>query len=164
MQKKLIAVAVAGLLSGAAAFAQDKQDKIEWNSLPLSDAFVFGDGARKIAIFSDPTCVSCRALERDLDRVPGIAVYYLPVTTDAESSEKNRAIACSPDPREAWRAWMVGGVQPPPAPENCIAEAAARNKNFAKLHGINVVPTAIFEDGGRVVGAAAIKSALAVSK
>lgn len=160
--KKLIAVFAAGLLSGAPA----AQEKIEWNSLPMQDAFVFGVGSRRVAIFSDPACLPCRMLERDLEK-RGIAVFVFPVISDKdkESAELNRAIACAPNPAEAWQNWMTAGIQPPAREEeNCIAEAAARNKNFAKTRSINVVPTAIFEDGTRAVGAAAIKSALAGSK
>jgi thiol:disulfide interchange protein DsbC len=134
---------------------QNELAKIDWNALPLQDAIVFkkGEGKRKLAVFVDPNCGFCKRLEAEIDKIDNITVYYLPTSIlGKDSVEKNRAIACAPNPTEAYRAWMKDGTHPPAAPETCKAEAASRNTDYAKSHGVHGTPTMYFADGSRMVG------------
>ena len=52
-------------------------NKIDFASLPFANAIkvVKGNGARKIAVFSDPNCPYCKKLETTLQSVDNVTVY-----------------------------------------------------------------------------------------
>lgn len=129
---------------------------IPFGSLPLEWAFkrVKGTGARKIAIFEDPDCPYCKALEQTLAGMDNLTVYvflYPIEQLHPDAAAKSRAVWCAKDRVKAWDEVMRTGLAPANAVEcdNPIAKII----NFAKRHGITGTPTTILADGRRLVGA-----------
>lgn len=134
----------------------DKLSAIDWNELPLQDAMVVrqGSGARKMAVFADPNCGYCKHFERDLLNVKDVTVYtFLMPILGPDSTAKSRDIWCAKEPMETWRAWMIEGVQPPKAAEDCDTSALQRNLLLSRKHRIMGTPALFFEDGTRKPGA-----------
>ena len=146
----------------------DKLMAIDFDSLPLADAFtmVRGNGKRKLAVFEDPNCGYCKRFERDLQGVDNVTVYlFLYPILGPDSTEKSRNIWCARDKAKAWSDWMLRDQVP--ARANCDASALTRNTEFGRKHRINGTPTLVFTDGTRVPGAiptAQIEKLLAESK
>ncbi|GAB7538777.1 DsbC family protein [Burkholderia sp. 22PA0099] len=130
-------------------------NKVDFASLPLNNAikYVKGNGARKIAVFSDPNCPYCKRFESTLRSMDNITVYTFlyPVLTP-DSTVKSKAIWCASDRAKSWENWMVGH-QAPTGPGNC--DTSALDKNLALGRGLNVTgtPTIILADGTRLPGA-----------
>jgi thiol:disulfide interchange protein DsbC len=125
---------------------------VPFASLPLSLAIktVKGNGARKIAVFSDPLCPFCHRLEASLVPVTNVTIYsfLLPL----EQSDRQAAqIWCSPDRSAALAAWMLKH-RTPPGKADCPTPIARIKKLAAQLH-IQVTPTIIFANGQVVPGA-----------
>ncbi|WP_334026473.1 DsbC family protein [Burkholderia gladioli] len=144
-------------------------NKVDFASLPLNNAikYVKGNGARKIAVFSDPNCPYCKRFESTLQSMDNITVYTFlyPVLTP-DSTVKSKAIWCASDRAKSWENWMVGH-QPPSGAGNC--DTSALDKNLALGRGLNVTgtPTIILADGTRLPGAVSadqLSSALAAVK
>lgn len=132
----------------------DKLTAINFDSLPLKDAFtmVHGNGKRKMAVFEDPNCGYCKRFERDLKKVDNVTVYlFLYPILSADSSEKSRNIWCAKDKVKAWEDWMLRDKTP--ASANCDASAVTRNVELGRKYKITGTPTIIFTDGSRVPGA-----------
>nr|WP_315425827.1 DsbC family protein [uncultured Albidiferax sp.] len=133
---------------------QDKLLAIDFDALPLKDAFVIvrGNGKRKLAVFEDPNCSYCKRFERDLQKVGDITIYlFLYPILGADSVQKSRNLWCAPDKAKAWQDWMVKD-HASPAPD-CDAAALARNVAFGKKYKITGTPTLLLHDGTRVPGA-----------
>lgn len=144
-------------------------NKVDFASLPLNNAikYVKGNGARKIAVFSDPNCPYCKRFESTLQSMDNITVYTFlyPVLTP-DSTVKSKAIWCASDRAKSWENWMVGH-QSPSGAGNC--DTSALDKNLALGRGLNVTgtPTIILADGTRLPGAVSadqLNSALAAVK
>ncbi|MDC6131348.1 DsbC family protein [Burkholderia gladioli] len=144
-------------------------NKVDFASLPLNNAikYVKGNGARKIAVFSDPNCPYCKRFESTLQSMDNITVYTFlyPVLTP-DSTVKSKAIWCASDRAKSWENWMVSH-QPPSGAGNC--DTSALDKNLALGRGLNVTgtPTIILADGTRLPGAVSadqLNSALASVK
>lgn len=144
-------------------------NKVDFASLPLNNAikYVKGNGARKIAVFSDPNCPYCKRFESTLQSMDNITVYTFlyPVLTP-DSTVKSKAIWCAADRAKSWENWMVSH-QPPSGAGNC--DTSALDKNLALGRGLNVTgtPTIILADGTRLPGAVSadqLNSALASVK
>ena len=132
----------------------EKLTAIDFNSLPLKDAFtiVRGDGKRKLAVFEDPNCGYCKRLEADLQKVNNVTIHmFLYPILSKDSTDKSKNIWCAKDKARAWNDWMLRDVQP--AAASCDAAALTRNVEFGKKHKITGTPTLIFADGSRVPGA-----------
>lgn len=129
---------------------------IPFNSLPLDWAFkrVKGTGARRIAIFEDPDCPFCKALEQTLAGMDNLTVYvflYPIEQLHPDAVAKSRAIWCAKDRAKAWNEAMHTGLAPT-ASANCD-NPIAKIADFAKRHRITGTPTTILEDGRRLIGA-----------
>ncbi|WP_186223877.1 DsbC family protein [Burkholderia gladioli] len=144
-------------------------NKVDFASLPLNNAikYVKGNGARKIAVFSDPNCPYCKRFESTLQSMDNITVYTFlyPVLTP-DSTVKSKAIWCASDRAKSWENWMVSH-QPPSGAGNC--DTSPLDKNLALGRGLNVTgtPTIILADGTRLPGAVSadqLNSALAAVK
>ncbi|WP_455153149.1 DsbC family protein [Cupriavidus basilensis] len=129
---------------------------IPWDRLPLHLAIkrIKGDGTRRIAIFEDPDCPYCKALEQTLSGIDDVTVYVLLYPIDElhpHAADKSKAVWCAKDRVKAWDDIMRTGVAPPNAGtcEVLIAKIA----EFAKQHRIFGTPTMILSDGRRLVGA-----------
>ena len=133
----------------------EKINEIAWDSLPLDLAIkrVKGKGTRRIAIFEDPDCPYCKALEKTLSEIDDVTVYVMlyPIASlHPQATDKSKAIWCAKDPGKAWEEAVSTGVAPAGSAtcETPIAKLAA----FAQQHRITGTPTTILSDGRRVVG------------
>ncbi|WP_295640810.1 DsbC family protein [uncultured Methylibium sp.] len=151
---------------------QDRLNKlygIDFDKLPLKDAVVWktGTGARRIAVFSDPNCGYCKRFERELAGVKDLTVYtFLVPVLGGDSPEKVNAIWCAKDPTQAYRNWMVDGVEPPKLLGACKSSPIERNVALGRKHRVQGTPAIFFEDGTRVPGmlnAAQLEKQLAAS-
>lgn len=132
----------------------DKLTAIDFQSLPLKDAFIIvrGNGKRKLAVFEDPNCGYCKRFERDLQKVDNITVYlFLYPILGQDSVDKSRNIWCAKDRAKAWQDAMLR--EQPAATANCDTSALQRNVELGRKHKINGTPTLITTDGNRVPGA-----------
>lgn len=132
----------------------DKLSAIQFDSLPLKDAFtiVRGNGKRKLAVFEDPNCGYCKRFEEGLQQVNNVTVYmFLYPVLGPNSVEKSKTIWCTKDKAKTWSDWMLKGVEPSSA--KCDSTAVDRNVQLGKKHKINGTPTLIFADGTRIPGA-----------
>lgn len=115
---------------------------------------VKGKGERRIAIFEDPDCPYCKALEKTLQEIDNLTIHIFLFPIDQlhpQAAAKSRAVWCAPDPAKAWSEIMRSGAVPK-GPADCanpIADIAA----FARQHRINGTPTMVLADGRRLVGA-----------
>lgn len=132
----------------------DKLTAIDFQSLPLKDAFtiVRGNGKRKLAVFEDPNCGYCKRFERDLQKVDNITVYlFLYPILGQDSVDKSRNIWCAKDRVKAWQDAMLRDQAL--ASTNCDISALQRNVELGRKYKINGTPTLITTDGNRVPGA-----------
>ncbi|MEY4416621.1 MAG: hypothetical protein RIQ53_3914, partial [Pseudomonadota bacterium] len=147
----------------------DKLTAIDFDRLPLKDAFVIrqGSGARKLVVFSDPNCGYCKRLEKDLLALKDVTIYtFLYPILGADSTAKSRDIWCAKDPGKTWRGWMIDGETPTKAMGNCDVAAVQRNVELGRKYRVQGTPAVVFEDGSRAPGAipaAQIESRLAAA-
>lgn len=134
----------------------ERLSAVDFAELPLADAFLVkqGAGTRKLVVFADPNCGYCKRFERDLAGIADLSVYtFLLPILGPDSQTKSRDVWCASDPAKTWRAWMLDGVVPPPAPAGCDADALQRNLALAQKHRVKGTPAVVFEDGTRKPGA-----------
>ncbi len=134
----------------------EKLTAIDFNALPLKDAFtiVRGSGKRKMAVFEDPNCGYCKRFDADLQKINNVTVHlFLYPILSKDSMDKSRNVWCAKDKGKTWNDWMLNDVTPPAAAASCDATNLARNVEFGKKHKINGTPTLFFADGSRVPGA-----------
>ncbi len=134
----------------------DRLKAVAWSDLPLKDAMTArqGTGARKMAVFADPNCGFCKHFERDIATMKDVTIYtFLMPILGPESTARSRDIWCAKDPQQAWRAWMLDGVQPPKAAASCDSSVLDRNLALSRKHRITGTPALFFEDGTRRQGA-----------
>ena len=133
-----------------------KLTAIDFKTLPFKDSItiVKGDGKRKMAIFEDPNCGFCKRFEADLKNVDNVTMHvFLYPVLGPDSQKKSKDIWCTPDKSKAWHDWMVNGVVPPSAPENCDTSAIDRTVAFGQANKITGTPTSYFVSGVRTPGA-----------
>ena len=131
--------------------------KIDFSTLPLNQAIkvVQGNGARKIAIFSDPDCPFCKRLEQqELVKLDNVTIYtflYPLEQLHPDAARKSRLIWCAPDRAKAWHNWVLNNQLPKNAGdcETPIEKVAGLGKSL----GVNSTPTIFMSNGRRVQGA-----------
>jgi thiol:disulfide interchange protein DsbC len=138
---------------------------IDFSKLPFELAVkkVIGNGARKLAIFTDPNCGFCKRLEKELMQIDNITIYQFMYPIFPGSDEKVRAVWCSKDRVKAWDELMQHDVMPPAG--NCETPTAQVLALGKKLK-INGTPGLIFADGTSNPGympAAELEKALAAT-
>jgi thiol:disulfide interchange protein DsbC len=132
-------------------------NRIKWSDLNPANAFkvVRGNGARQLAIFSDPNCGYCKRLEKSLQQLDNVTIYtYLIPILSADSVQKSKQIWCSTDPNKTYIDWMINGTAPN-GKSDCT-NPLDKNIAFAKTYGITGTPTIFFTDGSRFPGAVQI--------
>ena len=137
--------------------ALDDRDSIKFTQLPLDKAIktVRGNGERVVAVFADPDCPYCHALEKELAGLNDITIYtflYPLTSVHPDSLNKARAIWCAPDPSQAWHAWMILD-QGAPAPAADCKDPIADLQSLGMRMNIASTPIVYLEDGHRVSGA-----------
>ena len=108
---------------------------------------VRGNGSRVVAVFSDPDCVYCQRLERELAKLEDVTVYtFLYPLEGLHPQARAKAIAvwCAPDRGKAWEAVMNGGLAP-----RQVACSHPINDNLAlgARLGVTGTPTLVALDG-----------------
>ena len=139
---------------------------IVFDQLPLLDAIktVRGNGARKLAVVSDPACPYCKQLEAELAAIDNVTIYTFLVPFLGEA--RPIAIWCAADRELAWRDWMGKGDASHQHTGAPCTHPVARNLALARGFGIQGTPTLIWANGERTEGfidRAAIESRLADS-
>lgn len=153
------------------ALEEANRPKIDVSQLDIKDAIKFGNGSRKLYVFSDPDCPYCRRLDPELSALKDVTVYLFPFplaqlhpnapgVAEAIWCQSDRAAAWSeyqtlarqtPQPAlmDAWHQYLHEHKQPDqPTCENPIP----RNLAFGEKWHINGTPALIFEDGTLVPG------------
>lgn len=135
---------------------KDSISTIDFDALPLADAMkeVRGNGARVLAIFSDPDCPYCQKLESDIRDLTNVTIYtfLMPlVSLHPAAHTKAVSIWCATDRTAAWHAMMWRGEAVPQA--EC-PHPVDRNVALGERLGINGTPTLIALDGRMLPGAA----------
>jgi thiol:disulfide interchange protein DsbC len=128
---------------------------IDFQSLPFALAIkaTRGSGARQIAVFADPKCPYCQALEAQVARLDDLTVYtFLYPLEDVHPGATAQAhqIWCAHDRTSAWINWMRSHETPPAdeCSDDPIKQLAALGE---KLH-IQSTPTIFFRSGRRASG------------
>jgi thiol:disulfide interchange protein DsbC len=132
----------------------NKLAQINFAELPLELAVkqVRGSGKRVIATFEDPNCGYCKKLAKDMQNMTDVTIYtFLYPILSPDSTEKSKAIWCSPDKVKAWNDWMVNGVSPA-AKGDCGAPIEKVVEIGQKLN-IRGTPTIFLSNGARLPGA-----------
>jgi thiol:disulfide interchange protein DsbC len=132
----------------------NKLAQINFAELPLELAVkqVRGSGKRVIATFEDPNCGYCKKLAKDMQNMTDVTIYtFLYPILSPDSTEKSKAIWCSPDKVKAWNDWMVNGVSPS-AKGDCGAPIEKVVEIGQKLN-IRGTPTIFLSNGARLPGA-----------
>lgn len=133
----------------------NKLQAINWNTLPLGNALktVKGNGARKLAVFSDVDCPFCRKFEAELTKVDNITVYTFLYPIEGlhpKAVQTSKQIWCAPDRNKAWDDYISSGAVPKNDGKcnNPVDETIALGTRL-KVSG---TPTLFFADGQRVPG------------
>jgi thiol:disulfide interchange protein DsbC len=124
---------------------------IKFSELPLHNAIAVrkGNGAFKFAVFTDPRCPYCKALEQGLakNEINNYTAYiflYPLKQLHPDAIEKSESIWCSKDNAEAWTNFMVKGIEP--VKKTC-SNPVAQNIKLAEEIGVNGTPSIYLEDG-----------------
>ena len=134
---------------------QERLSAIDFSALPLDAAIktIRGSGRRSLAVFSDPDCPHCRALEESLAALENVTVYTFLFPVGAlhpGAREKAIAVWCAPDRAQAWTALMRRGISP--ASATC-AHPIDRVVALGAALRVQGTPTLFAGDGRRLVGA-----------
>lgn len=129
---------------------------VKFDRLPFEHAFtlVKGKGERRIAVFSDPDCPYCKALERELEKLDNLTVYlFLLPLADLHPQAVGiaEAIWCAEDRARAWRAYMLEDIKPQGG-KTCATPLADIARLAAKMN-INGTPAIILPSGRILPGA-----------
>jgi thiol:disulfide interchange protein DsbC len=155
-----------------AALEEANRPKIDVAQLALKDAIKFGNGARRLYVFSDPDCPYCRMLEDSLVKLTDVTIYVFPfplAQLHPNAPGVSEAIWCQADRAQAWRDYQNIAHQ---VPANALVPAwrdylrkhgqpeqptcpnpIARNLAFGEKWNIAGTPALVFEDGTVVPGA-----------
>jgi thiol:disulfide interchange protein DsbC len=134
----------------------DDINRVDFASLPFKDAIVWknGNGKRRLVVFADPNCGYCKHLEKELQQVKDVTVYTFVIAILGDDSKtKADNILCVKDRTQAWRDWMLAGVQPQRTMGMC-ASPLSRNLALSQKLRVSGTPAMFFEDGSRLASAA----------
>jgi thiol:disulfide interchange protein DsbC len=143
-----------------AAARLNERNAVDFNSLPLDRAIktVKGNGERKFAVFSDPDCPYCQALEKELAQLNNYTVYtflYPLKDLHPDAEAKAHAIWCKADRSEAWSQWMLLKKTDAAKTESqapCDGDPVVENLALGRKLRITGTPTVYLSDGRRLDG------------
>lgn len=123
--------------------------RVAFSSLPLEQAIVriLGDGSRKLAVFSDPECPYCQALEPELLKLNDVTIYTFLMPLEQlhpEARAKADYVWCASDKAAAWENLMLRGQSAPT--KKCQSPVDA-NLKLAGEYRISGTPTIVASDG-----------------
>ena len=133
--------------------------RIAFDSLPLDKAVktVYGNGKRKLAVFTDVDCPFSRKLGATLESLKDVTVYTFLFPLESihpEARGKSDAIWCAKDPSQALASVLKGELSLKAISDNPVCPSPVNDiLAFAKQHGIGGTPTLINEAGDRTAGA-----------
>jgi len=132
-------------------------NRVNFDTLPLNQAIkvVKGTGARRFAVFSDPDCPYCQALEQTLLSVNDVTMYvflYPIASLHPQATTKAHSIWCAKDRAQAWTQWMHGKKLPPTV-ATCAGDPVDSLQKLGDQLHVNSTPTLFFASGRRVAGA-----------
>jgi len=133
----------------------ERLSAIDFSALPLDSAIktVRGTGRRTLAVFSDPDCPHCRALERSLAELQEVTVYtflYPVAALHPDARDKAIAVWCARDRAQAWSDLMAHGVVPAGGACTHPIDRIVALGTALRIVG---TPTLFAGDGRRIVGA-----------
>lgn len=136
--------------------------RVPLDTLPLQYAIktVKGDGARKLAVYTDPNCPYCKKLEKELLSIDNITIYTLLYPVLNGSMELSKKIWCAENQIKTWDDFMLRNVAP--VSKECETPLDALVKS-GRENRVSGTPTLIFADGsivGGLISAAAIEEKL----
>ena len=157
MRKFSLSLLCAGTVFLASSAHAQKVDigHVDFGSLNFNNAvtLIYGNGARKIAVFEDPSCGYCKQLERDVATMKNVTLYvFITPFLGKDSVEKAVNVWCSANPSKSWADWMLKGVLPRKTQNDCDINPLYENVTFARSNEIRATPSLVFEDGTRVMG------------
>src|SRR5690348_47430 len=131
-------------------------NRIAWDQLPLDLAIkkVKGNGARKLAIFSDADCPYCKRLESEMKTLDNVTIYtfLFPIgQLHPDAARKSALIWCAPDRSKAWDDWFASGKLP--NNKGDCATPLAKTAQLGQKYRVSATPTLVFADGSMVPGA-----------
>lgn len=131
-------------------------NRVAWDQLPLDLAIkkVKGNGARKLAIFSDADCPYCKRLESEMKTLDNVTIYtfLFPIAQlHPDSARKSALIWCAPDRTKAWDEWFASGKLP--NNKGDCATPIAKTAQLGQKYRVSATPTLVFADGSMVPGA-----------
>jgi thiol:disulfide interchange protein DsbC len=129
---------------------------VKFEKLPFEHAIklVKGKGERQIAVFSDPDCPHCKALEKELAKLDNLTVHlFLMPLADLHPQAVGiaEAIWCAEDRARSWQAYMLENVKPE-AGKACATPLSDIAKLAADMN-INGTPAIILPNGRILPGA-----------
>lgn len=135
-------------------------NRVDFNKLPFQYAIkeVRGNGARKLAVFTDPDCPYCKQLEREsLPGITNVTIYtflYPLAQLHPDAPHKARQIWCSKDRLATWTGFMRDGKELT-GTDQCDTAALDKIEAMGEELGITGTPGLIFANGRLVPGAIA---------
>jgi thiol:disulfide interchange protein DsbC len=111
---------------------------------------VRGNGLRKVAVFSDPSCSYCKRLEPELAGLDNITVYTFLVPF--QGLDKPIAVWCAADREQAWQRLMLQGDASLLNASAVCDHPVDRNLALAHRLGVQGTPTLIWANGARSEG------------
>lgn len=131
--------------------------KQDFNLLPLQNAIRItkGNGSRRFAVFSDPDCPYCKKLESEVSKMDNYTMYVFLMPLEKlhpDAVDKAKAIWCSKNPAEAWRAYMLDGTLLERVGLKSCDDPVAKNLDFAATLKIVGTPAIMTESGKLNVG------------
>ena len=127
-------------------------EPVNFDQLPFADAIktVRGNGQRRIAVFSDPSCSFCRRLEPELASLDDVTVYTFLVPFLGQA--RPVSIWCAADREQAWLRFMLHADTSLLNPTANCDHPLKRNLNLAQRLGVQGTPTLLWADGSRTDG------------
>ena len=132
---------------------KNKLAQIKFSDLPLDLAVkvVKGNGKRVLATFEDPNCTYCKKLAKEIQGLNDVTIYtFLYPILSPDSTDKSKAIWCSPDRAKAWTEYMLQGT--PPAGGKCDTTAIDKVTELGRRLNVRGTPALFLADGTRIPG------------
>ncbi len=129
--------------------------RVDFDTLPLHLAIkeVHGTGRRRLAVFEDPLCPSCRTLSKLIDELQDITVYrFMFPVIDPKSLPMAQIAWCSPDRARAWGALMRGQAGADFAQADCDTSGLKQILQLGDELQIMGTPALITGSGRRLQG------------
>lgn len=129
--------------------------RVDLSKLNVADAIHFGQGSKRLYVFSDPDCPYCRTLQPEIDKLHDVEVFVFPFPlTGLHPGAKDvaSAIWCQPDRAAAWDDYLVRHIAPKSVA--ICANPIERNIALATSIGLRATPSLVLPNGVVIEGGA----------